>query len=249
MSGRAVPFRVGEVTGDEPNEPENASLTHFSRHAPRSGGHPKNESKMRSPAHSAHQGSLERAVEALAAGLPVVFPTDTVYGVGVAVRHAASPQAIYELKRRDVGKPVAWLVAGPEALDEFGRDVSPLARDLAHAHWPGALTLVVKANDAVPEAFCSQEGTIGLRMPASEAALALIKAVGPLATSSANVSGGRDPHAAEELDPQLVEGAAAVVQGEVPSSGVASTVVDCTGRDATVLRQGGIVIAGNRSPL
>lgn len=134
--------------------------------------------------------SLGEAACALAAGEAVVFPTDTVFGLGVSVKAAAGPRLLYDLKHRDAGKPVAWLVEGPETLDVYGRDVPAYARRLAETFWPGALTLVVRASAAVPAAFRSPAGTIGLRMPDSEAALALIRAVGcPLAVTSANPLG------------------------------------------------------------
>lgn len=149
--------------------------------------------------------SRDEAARALAVGNAVVFPTDTVFGLGVSVSAAPGPQLLYDLKHRDAGKPVAWLVEGPEALDVYGRDVPAYARRLAETFWPGGLTLVVRASDAVPAAFQSPAGTIGLRMPASEAALGLICAAGcPLAVTSANLSGAADTARAEDLDRALV---------------------------------------------
>ncbi len=109
--------------------------------------------------------ALEEATRALAVGNAVIFPTDTVFGLGVSVSAAPGPQLLYDLKHRDAGKPVAWLVEGPEALDVYGRGVPAYARRLAETFWPGGLTLVVRASDAVPAAFQSPAGTIGLRMP------------------------------------------------------------------------------------
>lgn len=188
-------------------------------------------------------GRYAKAVASLEEGLPVIFPTDTVYGIGVSVRHAKSPQALYDLKRRDAGKPVAWLVSGPEALDEFGVNVPESARELARAHWPGALTVIVKASEAVPAAFQSREGTIGLRMPASSVALALIEAAGsPLATSSANLSGGPDPTSFDEIDAELLRAVPVAIDDACPASGIASTVVDCSRGTVEVLRQGAVQI-------
>ena len=187
--------------------------------------------------------SIEACAQALKAGLPVIFPTDTVYGIGVSVRHAPGPQVLYDIKRRDAGKPVAWLVGGPEALDEFGEDVPEEAKRLARAHWPGALTVIVKAADTVAEPFRSKTGTIGLRMPANATALALIGAAGcPLATSSANISGGPDPRALEDVDPALLRAVAAATADDEPRSGVASTVVDCSQGNVTIIRQGGVTL-------
>lgn len=168
--------------------------------------------------------ALEEATRALAVGNAVVFPTDTVFGLGVSVSEAPGPQLLYDLKHRDAGKPVAWLVEGPEALDVYGRDVPAYARRLAETFWPGGLTLVVRASDAVPAAFQSPAGTIGLRMPASEAALGLIRSAGcPLAVTSANLSGAADTARAEDLDRALVARTAGVYLSDDSLSHSAAT--------------------------
>lgn len=174
--------------------------------------------------------ALEEATRALAVGNAVVFPTDTVFGLGVSVSAAPGPQLLYDLKHRDAGKPVAWLVEGPEALDVYGRDVPAYARRLAETFWPGGLTLVVRASDAVPAAFQSPAGTIGLRMPASEAALGLIRAAGcPLAVTSANLSGAADTARAEDLDRALVARTAGLyLPGGVAAAGIASGCAEAT---------------------
>ena len=174
--------------------------------------------------------ALEEATRALAVGSAVVFPTDTVFGLGVSVSAAPGPQLLYDLKHRDAGKPVAWLVEGPEALDVYGRDVPAYARRLVETFWPGGLTLVVRASDAVPAAFQSPAGTIGLRMPASEAALGLIRAAGcPLAVTSANLSGAADTARAEDLDRALVARTAGLyLPGGVAAAGIASGCAEAT---------------------
>ena len=174
--------------------------------------------------------ALEEATRALAVGSAVVFPTDTVFGLGVSVSAAPGPQLLYDLKHRDAGKPVAWLVEGPETLDVYGRDVPAYARRLVETFWPGGLTLVVRASDAVPAAFQSPAGTIGLRMPASEAALGLIRAAGcPLAVTSANLSGAADTARAEDLDRALVARTAGLyLPGGVAAAGIASGCAEAT---------------------
>ena len=174
--------------------------------------------------------ALEEATRALAVGNAVIFPTDTVFGLGVSVSAAPGPQLLYDLKHRDAGKPVAWLVEGPEALDVYGRDVPAYARRLAETFWPGGLTLVVRASDAVPAAFQSPAGTIGLRMPASEAALGLIRAAGcPLAVTSANLSGAADTARAEDLDRALVARTAGLyLPGGVAAAGIAFGCAEAT---------------------
>lgn len=169
-----------------------------------------------------------RSPPCLAAAEAVVFPTDTVFGLGVSVKAAAGPRLLYDLKHRDAGKPVAWLVEGPETLDVYGRDVPAYARRLAETFWPGALTLVVRASAAVPAAFRSPAGTIGLRMPDSEAALALIRAVGcPLAVTSANLSGAPDTARIEDLDGALMARTAGVyLPDDLPPYSIASGVAE-----------------------
>lgn len=190
--------------------------------------------------------AFDGAVWALISGKPVVFPTDTVYGIGVSVRHAASLQALFDIKGRDAGKPVAWLVDSPEALDEFGVNVPVEAIELARAHWPGALTVIVTASDAVPAAFLPQTGTIGLRMPANQTALALMRAVGsPLATTSANLSGGADPHEISDVPAELLAKVSACIQDDQPRSGIASTVIDCSQGGIAIVRQGGVLLEGS----
>lgn len=203
--------------------------------------------------------SLDEAVRALRRGEAALFPTDTVYGLGVSVEAAAGPDALYALKGRDRGKPIAWLVGSLADLDRYGCDVPAVARRAAAAFWPGPLTLIVRASDAVPPAFRSAAGTVGLRMPDDARALALIRAVGaPLATTSANPSGAPAPRCLAEVDEALAARAGAVV-GEggdedargaaygagagSGASGRASTVLDCASAPPRILREGAIPLS------
>lgn len=184
---------------------------------------------------------IARAVEALERGLPVVFPTDTVYGLGVAVSFAPAPAVLYDVKRRRSDKPIAWLVGSPGDLERYGRDVPPYALKAAQAYWPGALTLIVRAASGVPASFCSEAGTIGLRMPDSATALALIRAAGcPLATTSANIAGEPAVSRFCDLSPELLGAVGAALRDDGRKSGVASTVVDCTSDRPRVLREGAV---------
>ena len=183
--------------------------------------------------------AFDQVIAALKAGKPAIFPTDTVYGLGVAVECASSPAELFTLKQRDAGKPIAWLVGSIDDLQRYGRDVTPRACELAERHWPGALTLIVNASDAVPEGFRAPNSTIALRMPASDMACALIRAVGPIAASSANRSGDVAPCAFSDINPELLEAVVALSEDSQIESGVASTVVDCTQEELVIVRQGG----------
>lgn len=188
--------------------------------------------------------TLEQAEGILKEGRPLVFPTDTVWGIGIAVAFCEGPQVLSEAKRRPPDKPVAWLVGSSGALDAYGAGVPAYARELAKTFWPGGLTLVVKAGPSVPEAFRSRKGAIGMRMPDSQGALSLVEAAGcPLATTSANFSGAPAPRVGEEVDPEFLKASGACVfrfsQG-CARGGCASSVVDCTGRVPELLRAGTI---------
>jgi tRNA threonylcarbamoyl adenosine modification protein (Sua5/YciO/YrdC/YwlC family) len=179
------------------------------------------------------------AVDMLRSGLPFIFPTDTVYGLGVAVTPDSSPQPLFELKGRDENKAIAWLVADLHALDVYAEDVPAFAFELARRHWPGALTLIVQASRAVPEAFRAQDGSIALRAPAHSTALALIEALGvPVATTSANRQGLPPATSPATLDPHLAACVALVVDGGSTPGTIPSTIISCLGASPRIVREG-----------
>ena len=184
---------------------------------------------------------FDDAVAALRGGGAAIIPTDTVFGLAISPYHAPGPEMLFLLKGRPSDKPVAWLLADADGLDEYGQDVPEYAHCLAKRHWPGALTLVVRASAAVPRAFQSQDGTIGLRVPDDLVARALAReAGGALAVTSANPSGRPAPHRFLDIDPMLIAQVGAAIDDGTRKSGVASTVVDCTGRAPRILREGDI---------
>ena len=187
---------------------------------------------------------FDKAIVSLNMGKPIILPTDTVYGIGVAVGLASTPQEIYDLKHRDADKPIPWLVGRPTALKLYGKDVPRYARLCAREFWPGPLTLIVKAADNVPEAFRAANGTIALRMPDAELTLRLIKTVGfPLAMSSANKQGEPAPRLFSNIDPELLDNVAFAISDDSPKSGVSSTILDCTGPEPVMVREGAITMA------
>lgn len=186
--------------------------------------------------------AIGRVARVLAEGGVAVLPTDTVYGIAQSVdANPGGAARLFEIKRRDPAKSVAWLVADPSALDRYGRDVPPYARRLARAFWPGGLTIAVRAADGVAPAWLGPGGTVALRMPDSPEALAVIRSVGcPLATTSANTSGLAAPASFGELEARIVDEADVVLIGDVPCAGLASTVVVCDETGPRVVREGAI---------
>jgi L-threonylcarbamoyladenylate synthase len=183
--------------------------------------------------------ALRAALHVLRRGGLVAFPTDTVYGVGALAFDAAAVARLYLAKGREAVKAIPVLLADQTELAKVAEEVPANAVRLADAFWPGALTVVLRKRDTVPEAV-SQGGTVGVRVPAHPVALALLQAAGPLAVTSANRSGEADSMTAAEVAAGLGDQIELILDGGVAPGGKPSTVVDCTGSAPTIVRQGPI---------
>lgn len=194
---------------------------------------------------------LAPAIDSLKGGGLALVPTETVYGVGVAVTAFASLKGIpgpetgygriFTLKRRELSQTVPWLVDGPEALDRYGRDVPVQVRVLAEKLWPGALTLVVPASDRVPSFMRAADGTVALRASASPVIRELVTRCGsPLAVTSANTHGAPAPTSFGEVEPRILEGVdIAIDAGQTPCRD-SSTIVAIRDGEPAILRQGAL---------
>jgi L-threonylcarbamoyladenylate synthase len=186
--------------------------------------------------------SIDRAIDSLRQGLIIAIPTDTVYGLAASLCHPAAIEAIFDVKGRESMKAIPVLVDDPSRLQDFCSDVPDSALRLAERFWPGDLTLVMRASDRVPEAVHRGTGTVGLRMPANDIALQVIAGVGGgLAVTSANRSGEVEARSADEVRSMLGSRVAYVLDGGPSQGGIPSTVVDLTGPEIRVLRQGGVL--------
>jgi tRNA threonylcarbamoyl adenosine modification protein (Sua5/YciO/YrdC/YwlC family) len=182
---------------------------------------------------------IRQAADFARTGAPFVLPTDTVYGIGLAVLPDSTPDGIYAIKKRDADKAIPWLVAGVSDLDVYGRQVPDYALRLAHEYWPGALTLIVWASDKVPVAFRAAGGSIALRAPESPVVLALIRELSlPLATSSANMQGEPPAISLDDLDNEVAtQITLAIDSGPCPQA-APSTIISCLGEEPIIIRQG-----------
>ncbi len=183
---------------------------------------------------------METALAALRSGDLVAFPTDTVYGVGAPAFDAKAIRRIYRAKARSGEKSIPILVAGWKDVGSVASP-NPSAEELASAFWPGPLTLVVRRNPRAPQAIGPGD-TVGLRAPDHAVALELLRSAGPLATSSANRSGEASARTAAEVAGSLGGRIAVILDGGACPGGRPSTVVDCTGPDPVLLREGPISI-------
>ena len=171
----------------------------------------------------------------------IVFPTETVYGLGALADSCFGPHELFEVKVRPSSLPIPLLVETEDALDIYGVDVPEYAHALAREFWPGALTLVVTASDAVSRDFRAPDGTIGLRSPDHEVVMELIQAAGgPLFTTSANTHGNPAPGSFDEIEPRIISHADVVIDGGETQHQMPSTVVDCGGTQPRIIREGAI---------
>ena len=184
------------------------------------------------------------AVALLHAGELVAFPTDTVYGVGAVCWNEEAVARLYTAKLRSLDKAIPILLADPGDLDLVAGHLPPSGKKLAEAFWPGPLTLVVSKAAAVPDAVTAGGETVAVRIPNHDLTRSLIRATGaPLATTSANLSGGPSPVTAAEVAVQLDGRIAMILDGGRCPGGTASTVVDVTGPTPRILRPGPITEA------
>lgn len=184
---------------------------------------------------------INLAATVLRDGGIVVFPTETVYGIGALAHSCFGPHEIFDIKVRPLEKPLPWLVEDEDALDIYGVDVPEYAHNLAKAFWPGAATLVVKASDVVSKDFRAEDGTVGLRSPDHEVVMELIQAAGgPIIATSANTAGHPAPGSFEEVEERIIAAADVALDGGETAHRQASTVVDCTGSAPVIIREGAI---------
>jgi L-threonylcarbamoyladenylate synthase len=184
---------------------------------------------------------IDRAARVLRQGGVVLFPTETVYGIGADIRLAAAVRRIFELKQRPEGQPLMAHVADDEQLASHIAEMPEMGQRLARAFWPGPLALVLRCGKAVPDEAVSGGRTVGVRMVAHPVARALIKRLGaPLAGTSANLHGEPATSRFEHIDPGLLAGADVALDCGTCGAGVASTVLDLTG-DAPRLVRAGVV--------
>lgn len=184
---------------------------------------------------------IPHVLEILKRGGLVAFPTDTVYGVGALAFDAAAVESIYTAKDRPVEKAIPILLGGPEDLGKVTTDVPSIAEKLAARFWPGPLTLIVPKHSNLPDVV-SVEPTVGVRVPDHQVARALLTAAGPMAVTSANISGMDSPKTAEDVYHQLNGRIPLILDGGETPGGVPSTVVNCLEKDPVILREGPITL-------
>lgn len=186
---------------------------------------------------------LTSAISAVKGGGLVVLPTDTVYGIGADAFNGAAVAALLAAKNRGRDMPVGVLVGSWHTIDGLVYSVPPAARELIQAFWPGALSLVVRHAPSLHWDLGDADGTVMLRMPLHPVAIELLREVGPMAVSSANISGSPAAVTAAEAQAQLGARVEVYLDGGPSPQGAASTIVDVSGPQPRVLREGPVSVA------
>lgn len=187
-------------------------------------------------------------MKVLQGGGLVAFPTDTIYGVGSLAFDEQAVRSIYLAKERPLDKSIPVLLGDADELAKVASKVPAMALRLAARFWPGPLTIVIPKIATLPDVISATD-TIGVRVPDNPVARALLRSAGPMAVTSANISGGLNPSTAEEVFEQLNERIPLILDGGRTPGGKASTVVDCTKNEPSILREGPISIEEIKSVL
>jgi len=189
------------------------------------------------------EAGLQAAVEAVRRGSLVVFPIDTVYGVGADAFDPESVRLLLRAKGRGRDMPPPVLVSSVATLDALATDLGDDVRVLVEACWPGPLTLVCRQQPSLRWDLGDTRGTVAVRMPDHDLALALLERTGPLAVSSANRSGEHPASSAAEAQGMLAEAVEVYLDGGTLPPRRPSTIVDVTGDQPRVLRTGALQLA------
>jgi L-threonylcarbamoyladenylate synthase len=171
----------------------------------------------------------------------IVFPTETVYGIGANALDPMAAKNIYKTKGRPSDNPLIVHIANKQDVKKYVKNISPIAMKLINAYWPGPLTLIFNKNNVVPKATTGGLNTIAIRMPSNKIAQKIIKLAGvPIAAPSANLSGKPSSTKLEHVKADFMNKVSIIVDGGDSNIGLESTVVDTSVNPITILRPGSI---------
>lgn len=183
---------------------------------------------------------LREAASAVRRGELVVLPTDTVYGIGADAFSSEAVADLLEAKGRGRNMPTPVLIGSPNTLHGLVTDFSELAWELVDAFWPGALTLVARHQPSLQWDLGDSRGTVAVRMPLHPVAIELLTEVGPMAVSSANLTGHPAPENCDAAREMLGDSVSVYLDGGPTPGNVPSSIVDVTAQVPVLLRAGAI---------
>jgi L-threonylcarbamoyladenylate synthase len=183
---------------------------------------------------------IEQAVARLRAGGVMAYPAEALYGLGVDIRQTAAVARLIKLKGQPAGKPISVVVSDREMLEKWVRVPQP-AEPLIAAYWPGPLTLILPARPLVPPVLLGSGSGLGIRVPGIALLRELCRALGaPITATSANLSGTAEPRTSEQVARALGHGLDLLLDAGPLPEGKASTVLDLSGEEPRLIREGAI---------
>ena len=184
---------------------------------------------------------LEKVAGSLVEGKIVVFPTETVYGMGVNALNEEAVKHLYKVKQRSLEKPISVLVSNMEMVKKIAKDITDIEYKIMENFFPGPLTIILNKNDIVPNIVTANQTTIGIRMPKGEIARKLVEYANvPIATPSANISGKPSGTELKSILEEFKNDVDCFIDGGVSKLGVSSTIVKVIDGIPQILRQGSI---------
>ena len=186
---------------------------------------------------------IEKAGELIKQGKIVIFPTETVYGIGTNGLDEKAVKKLYEVKQRPLNKPISLLVANMEMVNLIAKDITETEYKIMKNFFPGPLTIILKKKDIVPDILTAGQDTVGVRMPRGEVARKLIEFAGvPIAAPSANISGEPSGTNLQEIMKHFEGKVDYWIDGGNSELGLASTIVQVIDEKPKILRQGSITL-------
>ena len=186
---------------------------------------------------------LEQAAKLINQGKIVVFPTETVYGIGTNGLDEKAVRQLYKVKLRPLNKPISLLVSNMEMVNTIAKDITEVEYRIMEKFFPGPLTIILKKKDIVPDIVTAGKGTVGVRMPSEEIARKLVEMAGvPIAAPSANITGEPSGTCLQEIKKQFENNVNFYIDGGNCEIGVSSTIVQVVDGKPQILRQGSITL-------
>ena len=182
---------------------------------------------------------LSKAIAALANGEIIVYPTDTLYGLGADIYNADAVRKVFEIKKRPMSNPLSVAVSSFNELEKIAF-TDDKTRRLAESFLPGKLTLILKKKDCISDVVTGRLDKVAVRIPDNEIALELLSNFGPLTATSANIHGRKTPGIISDISMQFKENDVSLYLDIGKLAGQPSTIVDMTGKQIKIVREGAI---------
>lgn len=179
--------------------------------------------------------SIREVSKTIISGGVIVYPTETVYGIGACALDEQAILRVFQIKRRPRSMPIFLAVSSLEMLDKVA-EISTNDREILERLMPGPVSVLVKRKDVVPNVLTAGSSLVGIRFPDQEVALRIIDAAGPITSTSANLTGSPSPGSVEEVSPEIAKRVEMVLDGGKCKYGQPSTLLDLTNR--TIIRPG-----------